>query len=56
MDASVWVIAITIAVIMNTLVKILYIRMQSTKYLWKLMAILISAICLVGAVVTYAVV
>ena len=56
MLAGVWVITITIAVIMNTLVKILYIRMQSSKYLGKLMAYLISAICLVGAVVTYFVV
>ncbi|MDQ7008886.1 MAG: MgtC/SapB family protein [Candidatus Gracilibacteria bacterium] len=56
MLAGVGVITITIAVIMNTLVKILYIKMQSTKYLAKLMAILISAICLVGAIVTYFVV
>jgi uncharacterized membrane protein (DUF4010 family) len=56
MLAWVWVITITIAVIMNTLVKILYIRMQSSKYLGKLMAYLISAICVVGSVVTYFVV
>jgi len=50
------VIAITIAVIMNTLVKILYIKISASEYLGKLMMKLIWAVCLVGAVVTYFVV
>ncbi len=56
MLAWVWVITITIAVIMNTLVKILYIKMSASKYLWKLMWYLIWAICLVWSIVTYFVV
>lgn len=56
MLAWVWVITITIAVIMNTLVKALYIKLSASAYLWKLMSILISAICIVGAIVTYFVV
>ncbi len=56
MTAAVGVIAITIAVIMNTLVKILYIKLRATKYLWDLMWYLIWSICLVWAVVTYFVV
>jgi hypothetical protein len=56
MTAAVWVIAITIAVIMNTLVKILYIKLRASKYLGNLMMYLIWAICLVWAVVTYFVV
>lgn len=56
MLASIWVITITIAVIMNTLVKILYIKVSSSKFLWKLMAVLISIICLVWWIVTYFVV
>ncbi len=56
MTAAVGVIAITIAVIMNTLVKILYIKLRATKYLWNLMWYLIWSICLVWAIVTYFVV
>jgi hypothetical protein len=56
MLAWVWVITITIAVIMNTLVKILYIKIAASKYLWKLMWYLIWIICLFGAIVTYFVV
>ena len=56
MLASVWVITITIAVIMNTLVKILYIKMSASKYLGKLMTYLIWIICILGGIVTYLVV
>ncbi len=56
MLASVWVITITIAVLMNTIVKILYIKMSSSKYLAKLMAGLILAVCVVWSIVTYFVV
>ena len=56
MLAWVWVITITIAVIMNTIVKALYIKMSASKYLWKIMFYLISAVCVVGAIVTYFVV
>jgi len=44
MTAAAGVIAITIAVIMNTLVKILYIKISASKYLWKLMWYLIWSI------------
>jgi len=56
LTSSAWVIAIIIAVIMNTLVKILYIKISASKYLWKLMAYLIWSICIVWAIVTYFVV
>ncbi len=56
MLAWVWVITITIAVIMNTIVKALYIKISASKYLWKIMFYLISTICIVGVVVTYIVV
>ena len=54
--ASVWVITITIAVIMNTMVKALYIKISSSNYLAKLMFYMISLICIVWGVVTYFVV
>lgn len=53
MIASVWVITIIIAVLMNTLVKILYIKMSSSKYLAKLMALMISLICVLWIIVTF---
>lgn len=56
MLAWVWVITITIAVIMNTIVKTLYIRVSASKYLAKIMFYLISAICVVWWIVTYFVV
>ena len=56
MIASAWVITIVIAVLMNTIVKILYIKMSSSKYLAKLMAYMISIICVVWWIVTYFVV
>ncbi len=56
MLAWVGVITITIAVIMNTIVKALYIKMSASKYLSKIMFYLISAICIVWAIATYFVV
>lgn len=53
MLASVWVITITIAVIMNTLVKILYVKISASNYLAKLMFYLVSSVCVVWAFVTY---
>lgn len=53
MLASVWVITIVIAVLINTLVKTLYIKMNSSKYLAKLMFYMISAICIIWWITTY---
>ena len=54
--AGVWVITITIAVIMNTVVKIFYIRLGASKYLGGMMTMLIGIICLMWMVVTFGVV
>ncbi len=52
LDPGVWVITITIAVIMNTLVKILYVKMWSSKHMAKTIAILVWLICVIGSIVT----
>ncbi len=56
MLAGVGVITITVAVLMNTLVKTLYIKIGASAYLWKLMFYLVWAICFVWAIATYVVV
>lgn len=52
LDPEVWVITITIAVIMNTLVKILYVKMWASKHMSKTIGILVGLICLIGSIVT----
>ena len=49
---EVWVIAITIAVIMNTVVKAFYVKIGSSPYMAKITAMLIWIICAVGSIVT----
>jgi hypothetical protein len=56
MLASVWVITIIIATLMNTIVKVLYIKMSGWKYLTRIMAYMIFAICIVWSIATYFVV
>jgi hypothetical protein len=53
MLASVWVITIIIATLMNTIVKVLYIKMSGWKYLTRIMAYMIFAICIVWSIATY---
>ena len=53
MLSSVWVIAVMIAVIMNTIIKILYIKMWATKFLTKIMTYSISFISLIWIIFTF---